>query len=178
MRIEFGDYLIRDWYDGDAPVIARYADNRKIWLNLRDVFPHPYKLSDAKTYILKVNALKPKTIFAIASQQEAIGSIGLVLGSDVHRFSAELGYWLAEPFWNKGIMTEAICKFTDFAFKQYKLYRIFAEPYIYNHASARVLEKCRFICEGIMKNYAFKDGKILDMYLYAKTQNDLTNNNA
>ncbi len=174
MRIEFGDYSIRDWREDDAPALAKYANNRKIWLNLRDGFPHPYKLPDAKAFISKANNQNPGTVFAIASQEEAIGSIGLALGSDVHRFAAEMGYWLAEPFWNKGIMTEAVGTFTTYAFEQYNLNRIFAEPYENNPASARVLEKAGFICEGIMKAYAFKDGKILDMYLYAKTRGNVT----
>jgi len=170
MKLEFGDYQIRDWKDKDAPSLAHYANNRKIWMNLRDAFPYPYTLSDAKEFIVKVNALDPRTVFAIASRTEAIGSIGLGLGKDVHRFTAEMGYWLAEPFWNLGIMSAAIKIFSDFAMEKFNLNRIFAEPYASNPASARVLEKAGFIHEGIMKAHAYKDGKILDMYLYAKTR--------
>jgi RimJ/RimL family protein N-acetyltransferase len=141
MKILLRDYLIRNWEKEDAPAIAKYANNRKIWLNLRDRFPHPYHLSDAKAFLANVFEQQPLTFFAIANEQEAIGSIGLMLGEDVHRYTAELGYWLAEPFWNKGIMTEVVSKFTDFAFERFELIRIFAEPYINNTASVRVLEK-------------------------------------
>ncbi|MBN2246470.1 MAG: GNAT family N-acetyltransferase [Candidatus Aminicenantes bacterium] len=170
MKLEFGEYQIRQWEDRDASTLAKYANNRKIWLNLRDVFPHPYTLSDAKEFIKRVKAQNPRTVFAIASQSEAIGSIGLVLGEDVHRFTAEMGYWLAEPFWNLGIMTDAIKIFSDYALEKFNLIRIFAEPYARNPASARVLEKAGFIREGTMKAHAYKDRKILDMYLYAKTR--------
>lgn len=170
MQLNIGDYKIRDWEDGDAPSLTKYANNRKIWLNLRDAFPHPYTISDAEEFIARVKAQNPRTVFAIASRTEAIGSIGLGLGKDVHRFTAEMGYWLAEPFWNLGIMSAAIKIFSDFAMEKFNLNRIFAEPYASNPASARVLEKAGFLREGIMKAHAYKDGKILDMYLYAKTR--------
>ena len=97
--------MIRDWRIGDVSSVAKYANNRKIWINLRDGFPHPYQLSDAENFLSKVVQQNPRTVFAIADDKEAIGSIGLMLGEDVHRFTAEIGYWLAEPFWNKGIMS-------------------------------------------------------------------------
>jgi ribosomal-protein-alanine N-acetyltransferase len=174
MKILLRDCLIRYWEKADAPAIAKYANNRKIWLNLRDRFPHPYHLSDAKSFLAKVFVQKPITFFAIASEQEAIGSIGLMLGEDVHRYTAELGYWLAEPFWNKGIMTEVVSKFTDFAFERFELNRIFAEPYTNNTASVRVLEMSGFTLEGTLQSNVFKDGKILDQYLYAKIRNEST----
>jgi hypothetical protein len=105
MYREIGKYIIRDWQMEDAPSIAKYANNRKIWMNLRDAFPHPYSLQDAESFISRAIEANPKTVFAIATQSEAIGSIGLMLGKDVHRYTAEMGYWLAEPFWGKGIMT-------------------------------------------------------------------------
>ncbi len=94
-----GEYMIRDWRRDDAPFLARYANNRKIWLNLRDAFPHPYTQEDAAIYIARSLQKVQRTAFAIATETEAIGSIGLMPGQDVHRFTAELGYWLGEPFW-------------------------------------------------------------------------------
>jgi ribosomal-protein-alanine N-acetyltransferase len=98
MVIDIGKFNIRDWQKSDVSSIAKYANNRKIWENLRDGFPHPYNFSDAERFISLVLSQEPRTYFAIASNEEAIGSIGLGLGSDVHRFTAELGYWLAEPY--------------------------------------------------------------------------------
>jgi len=174
MEIRMDDYMIRDLQESDAPSIAKYANNRKIWANLRDVFPHPYHLTDAKEFLTQVIQNKPRVVFAIATEEEAIGTIGLILGTDVHRFTAELGYWLAEPFWNKGIMTGAVKKLSDYAFDKFLLYRIFAEPYVTNPASARVLEKAGYNREGILRSSVFKDGRVLDQWLYAKIREEIT----
>lgn len=168
MKLMIGKYMIRNWQTGDASSIANYANNKKIWVNLRDGFPYPFQLSDAETFLSKVAQQNPRTSFAIADDKEAIGSIGLMLGKDVHRFTAEMGYWLAEPFWNKGIMSKVVIRFTEFAFKKFALNRIFAEPYIENTASVRVLEKAGFDLEGTLQANVFKDGRVLDQFLYAK----------
>ena len=173
MMIDIGQYKIRDWQKSDALSITKYANNRKIWKNLRDGFPHPYNFSDAESFLSLVLSQEPRTYFAIASNEEAVGSIGLGIGSDVHRFTAELGFWLAEPFWNKGIMTEAVLRFTEYAFEKFRLHRIYAEPYVTNPASARVLEKAGFILEGTLRANVYKDGKVLDQLLYAQVREKL-----
>lgn len=167
MYREIGEYIIRDWQMEDAPSIAQYANNRKIWINLRDGFPHPYRITDAEDFISRIIGSGSRTNFAIANQLEAIGSIGLTPGEDVHRYAAEIGYWLAEPFWNRGIMTQAVKCLTDYAINDLKMHRVFAEPYVTNPASARVLEKVGFVCEGILRSNVLKDGKILDQFLYS-----------
>lgn len=168
-NIEIGNYVIRKWRKEDAASIVRYASNRKIWINLRDAFPHPYTKADADAFLLlRAMQMQPGSYFAIASDNDAIGSIGLMAGSDVHRFTAELGYWLAEPFWGKGLMTSAVRALSEYAFSELGFCRIFAEPYTTNAASARVLDKAGFALEGIMRSSVFKDGRILDQYLYAK----------
>jgi ribosomal-protein-alanine N-acetyltransferase len=167
MHRKIGECIIRDWRMEDAPSIAKYANNRKIWINLRDAFPYPYSLQDAESFISRVIEASPITVFAIATQSEAIGSIGLMVGKDVHRYTAEMGYWLAEPFWGKGIMTQAVKSMTSYAIRNLKLHRIFAEPYSTNPASVRVLEKAGFICEGILRSNVFKDGNVLDQFLYS-----------
>ena len=155
----------------DAPSLAKYANNKKIWLNVRDAFPHPYTLQDAEAFILSITESDPRNVFAIATQSEAIGSIGLMPGKDVHRYTAEMGYWLAEPFWGKGIMTQAVKSLTDYAIKDLRMLRVFAEPYATNLASAKLLEKAGFICEGILRSNAIKDGKVLDQFLYSYIAN-------
>jgi RimJ/RimL family protein N-acetyltransferase len=135
---------------------------------LRDAFPYPYSLEDAKVFVMGADSV---TFFAIATKLEAIGSIELMLGKDVHRFTAEMGYWLAEPYWEKGIMTDAVQFVTTWAFRELGLHRISAEPYATNTASHRVLEKAGFIREGVLHASAFKDGKILDQFLYSKIGN-------
>ena len=167
-HIAIGNYAIRDWREDDATSIAQYANNKKIWINLRDAFPHPYTMLDAEAFLRKVMGMEPRTYFAIALDDEAIGSIALMPGDDVHQFTAELGYWLAEPFWGNGIMTDAVRALSEYAFKELGIQRIFAEPYTTNAASARVLEKSGFSLEGVIRAAIFKDGSMLDQYLYAK----------
>jgi [ribosomal protein S5]-alanine N-acetyltransferase len=167
MEKSIDEYILRDWRRDDAPSIAKYANNRKIWLNLRDGFPHPYTCQHAEEFIARAMQSTPATLFAIAAQDEAIGSIGLMKGADVHRFTAELGYWLAEPFWGRGIMTGAVRCITTYAIEELGLHRVYAEPYTDNIASAKVLEKAGFVREGIMRSSAFKDGTFCDQFLYS-----------
>lgn len=167
MYREIGDFILRDWRMEDALSIARYGNNRKIWLNLRDGFPNPYTIRDAEAYIRRANETEPRAVFAVATASEAIGSIGLMLGADVHRFSAEIGYWLAEPFWGRGIMTNAVKSMMLYAIHELKLNRISAAPYATNPASARVLEKAGFSREGILRSSVYKNGKVLDQFLYS-----------
>jgi RimJ/RimL family protein N-acetyltransferase len=162
--------IIRPWSLDDAGAVQQHANNRKIWINLRDVFPHPYTLQDARAFLEFVLKEEPTTTLAIANESEAIGCIGLRLGNDVHRKTAELGYWLGEPFWGRGIMSEAVQEFTRWAFDAFDLQRIFAQPFENNKASARVLEKAGFVCEGRLRANALKDGKVLDSLMYARVR--------
>jgi RimJ/RimL family protein N-acetyltransferase len=166
--------MIRDWQIDDAPSITKHANNKNIWINLRDVFPHPYRLSDAEDFLSDVVDQNPRTAFAIGNSKEAVGGIGLIFGEDVNRYTAEIGYWLAEAFWNKGIMSEVVSSFVNFAFEEFEIYRIFAVPYISNPASARVLQKTGFLLEGTIHASAYKDGKVLDQFLYAKVNPVIT----
>lgn len=167
MKAVIGDYVVRDARAEDASSIAVYADNARVAANLRDIFPHPYRLEDAERFLQSVTEQEPRTVFAIATESEAIGVIGLTLGEDVHRFTAELGYWLGEPFWGRGIMTGAVLAVVEHGFSELGLLRIYAEPHTGNLGSARVLEKAGFELEGRMRASAFKDGRILDQLLYS-----------
>ncbi|MGA9751534.1 MAG: GNAT family protein [Acidobacteriota bacterium] len=158
---------VRCWRMPDVDSLARYANNRKVWLNLRDAFPHPYGLSDAAAFIRKALGASPDTFFAIDVGGEAVGGIGFSLHSDVERVSAEIGYWLGEPFWGRGIASEALRAVTAYALRAHDLTRVFAVPYEWNAASCRVLEKAGYTCEGRMRRSAIKDGRIIDQLLYA-----------
>jgi ribosomal-protein-alanine N-acetyltransferase len=174
MKIRFGEYMIRDWKKDDAPSIAQYANNRNIAVWLRDRFPYPYTVYDAEGFLSAVARQDPRVSFAVAVQHEAIGGIGLDMGTDVHRFTAELGYWLGEPFWGRGIMSNAVTEFTAWAFEQLELYRIYANVFASNAASARVLEKAGFECEGRLRASVFKNGRILDQLVYAKIKDGIS----
>ncbi len=168
MELKLHGAVIRSWAMADAEAMARYANNRKIAVNLRDAFPQPYSIEDAKRFLEFLAREQPEVTFAIATSTEAIGCIGLRLGTDVHRKTAELGYWLGEPFWGRGLMTEAVAALSRWALENLELNRIYAEPFANNPASARVLEKAGFTCEGRLKSNVVKEGKVMDSLLYAR----------
>ena len=162
-----GSCVVRSWRESDAESLAQHADNRRIWLNLRDAFPHPYRLEHAQAYIRAALERVTETSFAIAVADAAVGGIGFTLHEDVERVSAEIGYWLAEPYWGRGIMTEALAAVTGYAIQQHRLTRVYAVPYEWSLASICVLEKAGYVCEGRMRRSAIKDGRVIDQMLYA-----------
>ena len=167
MELPLSLCTVRSWRASDAASLARYADNRAVWLNLRDGFPHPYTETDAVAFIHGAMKRDPETLFAIDVNGDAVGGIGYGLRQDVERLSAEIGYWLAEPFWGGGIMTEVLAAVTRQAIESHGLTRVFAIPYEGNPASLRVLEKAGFVQEARMRRSVIKDGKIIDSFLYA-----------
>ena len=167
MEVEAGLCKLRAWRPGDEPSLAKYANNRKVWINLRDIFPYPYTVDHASAWVDSVKDITPVTAFAIADSDEAIGGIGLTLLNDVHRRSAEVGFWLGEPHWGKGIASSALLALTEYAFANFDLVRLQANAFEWNRASARVLEKCGFIREGRLRKSATKDGHTIDEFLYA-----------
>ncbi|MBC8319181.1 MAG: GNAT family N-acetyltransferase [Bacteroidetes bacterium] len=156
----------------DVEKLAALANNRNISVNLRDGFPHPYTTKDAKAFIEKCIGQNPTTTFAIEYKGNYIGNIGLVLGTDVYNRSAEIGYFLGEQFWNKGIMTMAVNLITNYGFEILNLVRIHTGIFDYNLASVRVLEKCGFQKEGVFKRAVFKNGKFNDEIRFAKLRTD------
>ena len=168
MRLEFEKWLIRSWTPEDVSALVKYANNRRVSITLRDAFPYPYTPKDAEAWLQFVAQEKPETNFAIATAEEAIGGIGLALGNDVFRRSAEIGYWLGEPYWGQGIATGAVRALTEFAFHTFDLARIEARVYENNPASARVLEKAGYLCEGRLRKSVTKDGRTMDHFLYAR----------
>jgi RimJ/RimL family protein N-acetyltransferase len=169
-ELPFASGKIRSWRTDDAESIAPLANNRKIWLNLRDRFPHPYTLEDARNFIRMAREKEPETLFAIEVDGKAIGGIGFIPGTDVERVSAEIGYWLGEPYWGRGIMTDVVKVVTEYAFEQFGFTRIWAVPYAWNAGSCKVLDKAGYSLECRMKKSAKKDGQIVDQFLYAQTR--------
>lgn len=167
MLVLLANCAVRSYRASDAESLAKYANNRKVWLNMRDGFPHPYSIDHAKAFIARAMNAKPETMFAMCVNDEAVGGIGFTLHSDVERISAEIGYWLGEPFWGKGIVAEALRAVTQYAISHHRLKRVYAVPYESNEASFRVLEKAGYSLEGRMKKSAIKDSKVIDQLLYA-----------
>jgi [ribosomal protein S5]-alanine N-acetyltransferase len=167
MRLVLASCEVRSWATSDVDSLAEHANNRKVWMNLRDRFPHPYTRRHARTFIAAVRASDPETLFAIAVGGRAVGGIGLMLHEDVERVSAEIGYWLGEPFWGRGIATEALKATTTYAIERYRLTRIYAVPFAWNTSSVRVLEKAGYVFEGRLCRSAIKDGVMTDQLQYA-----------
>ncbi len=163
-------FTLRPFRDGDeAPLVAN-ANNIKIFNNVKDNFPHPYTHEDAVWWInANKETDKPNTCFAIDVDGEVIGAIGIILGSDIQRVTAEIGYWLGENYWGKGIASEAVKQTTDYVFANFpELIRLWAAVYEHNKPSMRVLEKAGFEFEGIRKKGAIKNGVLIDEYVYVK----------
>jgi RimJ/RimL family protein N-acetyltransferase len=165
--------IIRPLKEEDAERMAELANNIKISENLRDGFPNPYTLNDAIAFIKKFKDQKQAKVFGIEYNGDYVGNIGLVPETDVYRSSAELGYFIGEPYWNKGITTKAIKLICDFGFKNLDIVRIHSGIFEYNKASQRVLEKCGFEKEGISRKAIFKKNKLWDELRYAKVKNGI-----
>jgi len=152
----------------DKSRFALLANNKNIWNNIRNRMPHPYEESDAADFIKMATNKKPNTILAIEWKGELVGAIGLHPEdeSDVYAGTAEMGYWVGEPFWGRGIASKAVAIMIKYGFEELKLRRIFAAAYAYNIASMKVLEKNGFQKEGISKQAVIKNGKIWDEHRY------------
>ena len=166
--------LLRKWRPEDAPAIARLADNPKVAANLRDLFPSPYTLQDAADYAAFCAGADEETqlLRLIEVDGQPAGNVSLALGGDVYRRSAELGYWLGEPYWGRGVMTQAVQAACREAFARWDIVRIYAEPFARNTASRRVLEKAGFTLEGVMRAGVCNKGEILDYCMYALLRQD------
>ena len=160
---------IRKWKLTDAKDIAVALSNKKIQDNLRDGLPYPYSEQDGIDFISSMlSANEDETFaFAITLDDKVIGSIGVFRQQNIHRQTAEMGYYIAEEYWGKGIMTDAVEQICNYVFKNSDILRIYAEPFAYNTGSCRVLEKAGFQYEGTLRNNAVKNGKVIDMKMYS-----------
>lgn len=158
----------------DAKDLASVISNKKIQDNLRDGLPYPYTEQDATDYIsAMLSEDENKTLaFAITIDNKAIGSIGAFRQKNIHRHTAEIGYYIAEEYWGKGLMTEAVKQICSYIFDKSNIVRIYAEPFSYNKASCRVLEKAGFLYEGTLRSNAIKNGKTIDMLMYSRLKTD------
>lgn len=168
MRLECGKCAIRTSRAEDAATIARYANNRNVSRWLRDIVRYPYTVEDAREWIAGALGREPHTTFAIEAAGEPVGAVNYIPSEDIERYSAEIGYWLAEPFWGRGIATAAVKLFCDYCFTELNLLRLYALPFGDNPGSMRVLEKAGFTREGVLKAGVVKDGVVHDYVIYAR----------
>lgn len=159
---------IRFWKIEDAPSLAKALNNRKIQNKLRDGLPFPYTVENAEEFITTMLSSNSENIyaFAITVDDKAAGSIGVFRQDNIHFRTAEIGYYVAEQYWGKGIGTSAVKQACSYIFKYTDIIRIYAEPFADNIASCRILEKSGFVCEGVLRKNAVKNGKIIDMKMY------------
>lgn len=159
---------LRRWQKGDELALVRYANNYHIWRNVRDAFPHPYTLEDARHWISMCESEKTPSVFAIEVDGEAVGCVGIVLQKDIFSKNAEIGYWLGEPFWGKGIITAAVSEVVEYAFRTFDIHRLYAGVMAHNPASMKVLEKAGFQLEAILKKSIYKENTFIDEHLYVR----------
>lgn len=164
------DFILRPWQKGDEEALSKYANNYKIWINVRDHFPHPYTLKDAKLWVRIANADHSTINLAVEVEGKSVGGVGLVFKQDIYARSAEIGYWLGEPFWNRGIISRAVDMLSEYVFNHpdYDICRIYAGIFEYNAASGRVLEKAGFHLEARLEKNITKEGKTVDELIYAR----------
>lgn len=167
MLLSSDKIILRPLRDEDQSILAQYANSKKIADNLRDAFPHPYTIDNAIFFINLSKQEEPIMTFAIEFEGEFCGVIGLTAQKDVYRRTAEIGYWIAEPFWNKGIATEAVKLITDYGLNKLRFVRIHTGIFEYNPSSMRVLEKCGFKKDGVFEKSVTKNGRMWDEHRYS-----------
>lgn len=159
--------VVREWRPDDVESLVLNANNPNVTRNLTDTFPFPYTMADGEGWIQRANAADPRTAFAIAVDGSAVGGIGFHPRTNELRRTAEIGYWLGEPYWGRGIATEALRAVTEYAFASHDLVRLQAHVFEWNPASARVLEKAGYTREARLRKNVTKDGRTIDSFLYA-----------
>jgi len=164
--------VLRPFRASDEATLATAANDIRVWIHLRDRFPHPYELSDARQWIAHTQSESPPRDLAVTLEDRVVGGIGIERLSDVARFTAELGYWLEPAVWGRGYASEALPAFVDWVFATFSCERLQAWVFAPNRASQRVLEKCGFEHEGTARRSVFKDGRFLDSHLYARLRNE------
>ncbi|MBX9878460.1 MAG: GNAT family N-acetyltransferase [Candidatus Obscuribacterales bacterium] len=170
MELRLKNSTIREWRRQDEVPVLVHANDKDIWINLTDRFPYPYTRKDSRDWIEYNLRLEKPMNFAIEVDGEPVGGIGIGIREDVRRLTAEIGYWLGKNYWGRGIVTEALTAFSDYCFKNYNLCRLEASVFEWNPASMRVLEKAGYEREACLKRAGVKDGKIIDLILYAKVR--------
>lgn len=161
------EFKLRPWDLEDLGSLVKYANNFNISKNLTNQFPHPYTKENGETFIAMASENNPRNILAIEINGEAAGGIGLHVQSDIYCKNAELGYWLAEPHWGKGIITRAIRQMVAYGFETFEIDRIFARPFGNNIGSQMALQKSGFILEGKFEKTLYKNGEYLDELIFA-----------
>lgn len=167
LQTEIPDCLLRPWRLEDKPSLLLHANNRNIWRNLTEMFPHPYTEADADHWLSIASAPGPSIHLAIELYGQAVGGIGVIASGGIGRYTGQFGYWLGEAIWGRGVATAAARALAAHALARPRFARLEASVFAWNAASMRVLEKVGFVREGILRKSAFKDGRLIDSVIYA-----------
>lgn len=169
--IQLARSRLRPWRTSDRAALLRNANDREVWRNLRDRFPHPYTDSDAdEWFAFAAAAPSPPGIYAIEVEGAAVGTIALEPGDDIEQWCWEIGYWLGQAYWGRGIITEAVIAVTEAAFREPNVVRLHAPVFSWNRPSMRVLEKAGYHREAVLVRGGIKDGTVIDRVVYARTR--------
>jgi ribosomal-protein-alanine N-acetyltransferase len=165
--------VLRPWHRGDEAALVRHANNRSVWRNLTDRFPHPYTAADARAWVRQCAMREgPPCHLAMTLEGQAIGGTGFERLTDLSRLTAEIGYWLGETHWGNGYATEALTLTTMYAFSQFDFVRLQAGVLGWNPRSRRVLEKAGYRLEAQLRNAVYKDGQVVDSWMYVRLRDD------
>ncbi|MEM6840821.1 MAG: GNAT family protein [Bacteroidota bacterium] len=168
VQINLGDILLRSWQEGDEESLVKHGNNYHIWKNVRDRFPRPYTAEDARIWVQVANQDPMAINLAIVVEGEVVGAVGVIFKDDVYRRSAEIGYWLGESYWGKGITTRAVQALSSYVFEHFDICRLYAGVFDYNEASVRVLEKSGYHLEARLCQNVTKEGRTVDELVYAR----------
>lgn len=168
--IECSTFQLRPWVASDLESLLEQANNRNVWRNLRDLFPHPYTVADAHKWLEFATSAAAEGTYAIDVAGKAVGTISVERGSEIEQFAAEIGYWLGESYWGRGIVSEGVGRVAQLALADPGIVRLYAPVFAWNARSMRVLENNGFVRECIMRKAGFKDGTLIDRVIYARTR--------
>ena len=171
-RLDCEVAVLRPWRHDDLDSLVASANDDSVSRGLRQRFPYPYSGDDGRAWLARAVDESDRA-WALEIDGAAVGGVSLHPGNDVHRHSAELGYWLGRRYWGRGIMTAVIGAFAEPAMQVFRLHRLYATVYANNPASMCVLEKAGFEREGTQKSAVFKRGELLDLVVYARTRTQL-----
>jgi RimJ/RimL family protein N-acetyltransferase len=158
---------LRSWREEDLEALVAEANSRAVWRNMIHTFPHPYTVADAESWIARCLEQEPRHDLVVARDDRLIGVCGMTIGTGVGAYTGDVGYWLGEAHWGRGIMTAAFARFLDYVWDTFDVERLQSEVFAWNPASARVLEKNGFVREGIRRRAIHKDGEFVDEIFYS-----------
>jgi RimJ/RimL family protein N-acetyltransferase len=168
LPLDLHGWTLRAWRASDAESLAQHANNERVWRNMSEAFPHPYTLEAARHWVARGHIDFGGDNWAIGLDDGAVGGCGLHQGTGGERCNVEIGYWLGEPYWGRGVVTQVARVLAEQAFARPEVSRVFAAVHADNPASMRVLQKNGFFREAELRQSAIKAGRVIDRVQWAR----------